>query len=39
LRVAKQLTGTADGGSTITLVITPTAQAVTATGGSTITGP
>ena len=39
LRVAKQLTGTADGGSTITLVVEPTAQAVTTTGGSTITGP
>ncbi len=39
LRVAKQLTGTADGGSTITLVVQPTAQSVTTTGGSTVTGP
>ncbi len=39
LRVAKQLTGTADGGSTIILVVQPTAQSVTTTGGSTVTGP
>ena len=39
LRVSKQLTGTADSGSIITLVVAPTAQSVTVTGGAKVVGP
>lgn len=39
LRVDRQLTGTADGGSVVTLVARPVAQAVTLSGGATIVGP
>lgn len=39
LRVAKQLTGTADGGSVITLVAAPVAQSVTTSGGAKVVLP
>jgi len=39
LRAVKQLTGTADGGSVVTLVVTPVAQSVTVTGGAKVVGP
>lgn len=39
LHVVKQLTGTADGGSVITLLTQPVAQSVTVTGGAEIVGP
>jgi Putative auto-transporter adhesin, head GIN domain len=39
LHVTKQLTGTADGGSVITLAVAPVAQSVTTTGGAQIVGP
>ena len=39
LDVTRQLTGTADGGSVITLVVAPVAQSVTVTGGSKVAGP
>lgn len=39
LRVARQLTGTADGGSVITLVTAPVARSVSVTGGARIVGP
>jgi hypothetical protein len=39
LRVAKQLTGTADGGSVVTLVVEPQAKSVTVTGGAKVVGP
>ncbi len=39
LRVVKQLTGTADGGSVVTLAVQPVAQAVTLTGGAKLVGP
>jgi hypothetical protein len=39
LHVAKQLTGTADGGSIVTLAASPVAQSVTVTGGAKIVGP
>ncbi len=39
LRVVKQLTGTADGGSVITLAVAPVAQSVTVTGGAKVVGP
>ena len=39
LNVRKQLTGTADGGSVITLAVAPVAQAVKVTGGARIVGP
>jgi predicted small lipoprotein YifL len=39
LRVIKQLTGTADGGSIITLAAAPVAQSVTTTGGAKVVGP
>jgi hypothetical protein len=39
IHVAKQLTGTADGGSVVTLASAPTAQSVTLTGGAKIVGP
>lgn len=39
LRVKKQLTGTADGGSIVTLVVAPVARSVTVTGGASVVGP
>ena len=39
IHVTKQLTGTADGGSVLTLATAPTAQSVTVTGGARIVGP
>jgi hypothetical protein len=39
LTVIKQLTGTADSGSVITLLAKPTAQSVTVTGGAKLVGP
>jgi hypothetical protein len=39
LRAVKQLTGTADGGSVVTLAVTPVAQSVTVTGGAKVVGP
>jgi len=39
LKAVKQLTGTADGGSVVTLVVAPVAQSVTVTGGAKIVGP
>lgn len=39
LKVVKQLTGTADGGSVITLAVAPVAQSVTTTGGAKVVGP
>lgn len=38
LRVSTTLTGTADGGATISLVTTPATQAVTTSGGATVVG-
>lgn len=39
LKVTRQLTGTADGGSVITLAAAPVAQSVTLTGGAKLVGP
>lgn len=39
LRVTKQLTGTADGGSVVTLAVEPEAKSVTVTGGAKLVGP
>lgn len=39
IKAVKQLTGTADSGSVVTLVVAPVAQSVTLTGGATIVGP
>ncbi|MHB8958423.1 MAG: GIN domain-containing protein [Candidatus Limnocylindrales bacterium] len=39
LKVVEQLTGTADSGSVITLVVAPVAQSVTTTGGAKVVGP
>jgi hypothetical protein len=39
LKVTKQLTGTADGGSVVTLTVAPVAQSVALTGGAKIVGP
>ena len=39
IKANKQLTGTADGGSVVTLVVAPVAQSVTVTGGAKIVGP
>jgi hypothetical protein len=39
LRVAKQLTGTADGGSVVTLMVKPEAKSVTVTGGAKLVEP
>jgi hypothetical protein len=39
IRATKQLTGTADGGSVVTLVVAPVAQSVTVTGGAKVVGP
>ncbi|MFN8630712.1 MAG: DUF2807 domain-containing protein [Chloroflexota bacterium] len=39
LRVSKQLTGTADGGSVVTLMVKPEAKSVTVTGGAKLVEP
>lgn len=39
IRAVKQVTGTADGGSVVTLAIAPEATSVTTTGGSKVEGP
>lgn len=39
IRATKQVTGTADGGSVVTLVIAPQATSITTTGGSRVEGP
>ena len=39
LRVSKQLTGTVDGGSIVTLAVAPEAKSVSVTGGAQLVGP
>jgi len=39
IKAIKQLTGTADGGAVVTLVVAPVAQSVTVTGGAKVVGP